>query len=87
MQFNNVLFCFKDMAKENKIQEFRLNNIDETRNCGIEEINLNEMISKMHKNVCTNLNFISYFSYYNYWMYFHFCFCFFSWYSYKNYYL
>ena len=51
MQFNNVLFCFKDMAKENKIQEFRLNNIDETRNCGIEEINLNEMISKMHKNV------------------------------------
>ena len=49
------------MAKENKSQEFRLKNIDETRNCAMEEINLNEMISKMNKNVCTNLNFIEHF--------------------------
>ena len=49
------------MAKENKSQEFRLKNIDETRNCTMEEINLNEVISKMHKNVCTNLNFIEHF--------------------------
>ena len=49
------------MAEENKSQEFRLKNIDETRNCTMEEINLNEMISKTHKNVCTNLNFIEHF--------------------------
>ena len=34
------------MAEENISQEFRLNNIDETRNYLIEEINRNEFISK-----------------------------------------
>ena len=41
------------MAEENISQEFRLKNIDETRNYLIEEINRNELISKKHKNVCT----------------------------------
>ena len=49
------------MAKENLSQEFRLKNIDETRNCLIEKINQNELISKKHKNVCTTLNYIEHF--------------------------
>ena len=46
------------MAEENISQEFRLKNIDETRNYLIEEINRNELMSKKHKNVCTTLNYI-----------------------------
>ena len=46
------------MAEENKILEFRLKNIDETRNCLIDEINRNELISKKHKKVCRTLNYI-----------------------------
>ena len=34
------------MAEENISQEFRLKNIDETRNYSIEEINRNEFMSK-----------------------------------------
>ena len=37
------------MSEENKSQEFRLKNVDETRNYLIEEINLNEWMSKKHK--------------------------------------
>ena len=37
------------MVKENISQEFRLKNIDETRNYLIEEINRNELTSKKHK--------------------------------------
>ena len=37
-------------------QEFRLKNIDETRNYFIEKINRNELVSKKHKEVCTTLN-------------------------------
>ena len=32
------------MAKENIIQEFRLKNVDETRNYFVEKINQNELI-------------------------------------------
>ena len=46
------------MAEENISQEFRLKNIDETRNYLIEEINRNELMSKKHKKVCTTLNYI-----------------------------
>ena len=42
-------------------QEFRLKNIDETRNYLIEGINRNELMSKKHKNVCTSLNYIEHF--------------------------
>ena len=46
------------MAEENISQEFRLKNIGETRNCLIDEINRNELISKKYKKVCTTLNYI-----------------------------
>ena len=49
------------MPEENKSQEFRLRNIDEARNYLIEEINLNELISKKYKKVCTTLNYIEHF--------------------------
>ena len=46
------------MSEENVSQEFRLKNINETRNNLIEKINRNELMSKKHKKVCTNLNYI-----------------------------
>ena len=49
------------MAEENKSQEFRLKNVDETRNYLIEEINQSELISKKHKKICTTLNYIEHF--------------------------
>ena len=49
------------MAEENISQEFRMKNIDETRNYLIKEINGNELISKKHKKVCTTLNYIQHF--------------------------
>ena len=49
------------MAEENISQEFRLKNIDETRNYLIEETNRNELMSKKHKKVCTAVNYIEHF--------------------------
>ena len=49
------------MAEETISQEFRLNNIDETINYLIEEINGNEKISKKYKKVCTALSYIKLF--------------------------
>ena len=49
------------MFEENVSQEFRLKNIDETRNYFLEEIKQNELMSKRHKKVCTNLNYIEHF--------------------------
>ena len=47
---------------EGKIsQEFRLKNIDETRNYFLEEIKQNELMSKKPKKVCTTLNYIEHF--------------------------
>ena len=37
------------MAEENISQESRLKNLDETRKYCIEEVNLNELMSKKHK--------------------------------------
>ena len=49
------------MSEENKSQEFRLKNIDKTRNYLIKEINQNELMSKKHKKICTTLNYIEHF--------------------------
>ena len=49
------------MAEEKLNQEFRVKNIDKTRNYLIEEINRNELTNKKHKETCTNLNYIEHF--------------------------
>ena len=49
------------MAEENISQEFRLKNIDETRNYLIDEINRNKLISKKLTKFCTTLNYIEHF--------------------------
>ena len=49
------------MTEENISQGFRLKNIDETRNCFIEETNWNELMSKNHKKICITLNYIEHF--------------------------
>ena len=49
------------MSEENICQEFRLKNIDETRNYLTEEINRNEFTTKKHKKVCTTPNYIEHF--------------------------
>ena len=41
-------------------KEFRLKNVDETRNF-LEEIKQNEFTSKKHKKICTTLNYIGHF--------------------------
>ena len=46
------------MAEKNISQEFRLKNIDKTRNSLIEELNRNKLMSKKHKKVWTTLNYI-----------------------------
>ena len=46
------------MVEEKISQEFRLKNIDETRNCFLKEIEENELMSRKHKKVCTTLNYI-----------------------------
>ena len=42
-------------------QEFRLKNIDETRNYLTEKINQKDLMSKKHKKVCTTLYYIEHF--------------------------
>ena len=49
------------MAEENVSQEFRLKNMDATKNYFIDEIKQNELMSKKHKKVCTTLNYIEHF--------------------------
>ena len=46
------------MVEENVSQEFRVKNINETRNYSFEEIYRSELMSKKHKKICTTLNFI-----------------------------
>ena len=38
--------------------EFRLKNIDETRNYFLQKMKQNELISRKHKKVCTSLNYV-----------------------------
>ena len=49
------------MVEENISQEFRLKNIDETRNYFLEEIEQNELMSKKQRKVCSTLNYIQHF--------------------------
>ena len=49
------------MAEENISQEFRLKNIDKTRNYFLEEIKPNKLMSRKHKKVYTTLNYIEHF--------------------------
>ena len=44
------------MVEENLSQEFRLKNIEQTRNYFIKEIDQNELMTKKHKKVCTTLH-------------------------------
>ena len=44
--------------KENISQEFRLKNIDETRNYFLDEIERNKLVNRKHKNICTTINYI-----------------------------
>ena len=46
------------MLDEKIRQEFRLKNTNKTRDYFIEEIEQNDLISKKHKKVCTDLNYI-----------------------------
>ena len=47
------------MFGENISEEFRLENIDETRNYFLEEVKKNELMSKKQKKVSTTLNYIT----------------------------
>ena len=46
------------MSVENACLDFRLKKTDERRNYLLEEIKHNELISKIRKKICTNLNHI-----------------------------
>ena len=49
------------MAEEDIRKEFRLKNIDKSRNYFLEEIKQNELMSKKHKEVCKTLNYMEHF--------------------------
>ena len=51
----------KSMVEENISKEFRLKNIDKTRNYFLEEIEQNGLMSKKHIKVCATLNYIEHF--------------------------
>ena len=55
------MYYFKNMSEESISQEFRLKNIDKTKNYLIGELNQDELISKKQKKVCTTLNYIEHF--------------------------
>ena len=44
--------------KEIITQEFRLKNIDETRNCFLDEIERNKLVNRKHKKICTTISYI-----------------------------
>ena len=46
------------MAEENKSQEFRLKNIGQIRYDFIEKLYQNDLMSKKHKKVCADLNYV-----------------------------
>ena len=47
------------MFEENMSQEFKLKTVDEIRNSLNEEVNRNELMSKRHKKVCRDLNYVN----------------------------
>ena len=67
------IYNYFKMSKESISQEFRLKNMDETRNYFLEEVERNELTSNKPKNGLYNLKLywaLSYFSFCGYWMYF-----------------
>ena len=88
------------MPEENISPEIRSKNIDKIRDYFIEEISKNELMSKMHRKVCTALHYTEHllilelldifqfilntYLFWSYWIYFNFCLSFFSLYSYRN---
>ena len=44
-------------TKQNLSQQFRLKNVEETRNYFVEEIGQNELMSNKHKRVFTTVNY------------------------------
>ena len=52
-----LIICKIPNEKKNISQEFRLKNIDKTRNYFLEEIKQNELMSRNNKKVCTTLNY------------------------------
>ena len=56
---------FKNIVEEDISQEFRLKDIDETRNYFIEKIKRNKLITKNYKNVCI---FLDYFDIFLFWL-------------------
>ena len=49
------------MVEENVSQEFRLKNIEKTRNYFVEKIEQNELMSNKHRKGCITLNYIEHF--------------------------
>ena len=52
---------FKNTIEKNTRQEFKLRNIDETRNYFVDEIDQNESMSNKYKKVYTILKYIEHF--------------------------
>ena len=48
--------CIQNIVEKKISEEFRLKNINETRNYFLEEIKKNELMSRKHKNVFITLN-------------------------------
>ena len=61
MIYFKICNLFENMLEENISQEQRLKNLDETRNYFVEETNENEVMRRLHKKVCTTLNYIEHF--------------------------
>ena len=68
MVYWKIYNYFKNIPEENLSREFRLKNIDETRNYLIEEINRNELMSKKHKKICTTVIYFEHFLILAYWI-------------------
>ena len=49
------------MVEEVISQKFRLENIDETKNCFLEEKKQNGSMNRQYRKVCTTLNYIEHF--------------------------
>ena len=58
MLYLKIYDCFENRDEETMIQEFRLKNMDETRNYFLEEIEQNELMSRKYRMVCKTLNYI-----------------------------
>ena len=52
---------FKNLVEKKIILEFRLKNIDETRNYFVEEIDQNELMNNKRKMVCKTIDYIEHF--------------------------